>query len=147
MGKRLILLLCLGSAIIAGTVKGLNESHATTWKALWTRLTLGSEDTKKINLFRVGLLDFANYTRISNSQPLLQTDQELESWLQRAVDDGLPLDNLDAVVSQIQESSPRYLKISVSAASGPTLAGPKTTIQKSAWKTHYLCHYGAWNKT
>jgi predicted transglutaminase-like cysteine proteinase len=131
MGKRLILLLCLGSAIIAGTVKGLNESHATTWKALWTRLTLGSEDTKKINLFRVGLLDFANYTRISNSQPLLQTDQELESWLQRAVDDGLPLDNLDAVVSQIQESSPRYLKISVSAASGPTLDFVKDSLTDS----------------
>jgi hypothetical protein len=121
MLKRLILLLLLGTAIIAGAAKGLKESHVSTWRALWTRLTVGTEDTSKISQFKIGLLDFANYSRIASSLPLLNTDQELENWLQQELDHGLPIDDLASVVSRIQEASPRYLKIRVSSASGPTL--------------------------
>lgn len=130
MGKRLILLLCFGSAIIAGTIKAMNETHASTWKAIWTRLAFGREDSHKINQFKIGLLDFANYSRIASSQPLLQTDPELEDWLQGELDNNLPLDDLDAVVSRIQSSAPRYLKVRVSSATGPTLDFVKESLME-----------------
>lgn len=131
MAKRPILLLFLGTAIVAGAVKGLKESHVSTWRALWTRFTVGTEDAHEISQFKIGLLDFANYTRIANSLPILATDQDLESWLQHELDEGLPLDDLGVVVNRIQEASPRYLKIRVSSASGPTLSYVKESLAEA----------------
>ena len=121
MAKRLILLFILGSTLLFAAYKGLKEAHAATWRALWTRVTQGGENSHSIGRFKVGLIDTANHARLAASQPILRPDLELETWLQKELDSGLPHDDLDALVAHIQKAWPRYLKIRVSSASGPTL--------------------------
>lgn len=121
MARRLLLLIILASAIVIGAVSGLKETHASTWKGLWTRVTTGGENSHSIGRFKVGLIDTANNARTAISQSILRPDQELESWLQQELDSGFSPGSLDELVAHIQKAWPRYMKIRVSSATGPTL--------------------------
>jgi hypothetical protein len=121
MARRITLLFILASAIAIGAVSGLKETHASTWKGIWKRIMTGGENLHSIGRFKVGLIDTANNARTAISLPILRPDQELESWLQKELEAGLIPDDLDALVAHVQKAWPRYLKLRVSSATGPTL--------------------------
>lgn len=70
--------------------------------------------------FEVDLVDQLNYVRMEARLPVLYVDAELDGWLEKEFE-GLSLANADEVSHRIQTDIPRYFRVSVCTASGPTL--------------------------
>jgi predicted transglutaminase-like cysteine proteinase len=70
--------------------------------------------------FQVDLVDHLNFARLGAKQSILKVDAELESWLAEeflAMNSG----DINRITQRIQDAAPRYAKVSVCMASGPTL--------------------------
>jgi predicted transglutaminase-like cysteine proteinase len=144
MRARLVLISLLGSAVLSGAVVALRDDHASTWKALWSRLLQGAESPHAIGQFKVDLIDFANQARLTSKSTSLRLDHELEAWLQAEIDSGLSLDDLNLWASRIQAAWPRYMKVRLCAASAPTLDLVKENFyshlqQTDSPMTHLAC--------
>ncbi len=113
----------LAGALLAGLTTAVQGDYGSTWKALWKRLRQGSESPREINQFKARLLDYANNGRTAGSgqQAPLRFDLEIENWLQAEIDNGLDLRNMEAVAAQVQQQWPRYLRLHLASATGPTL--------------------------
>ncbi len=149
MPLRILVSLVLGGAVLAGLVTALQGDHVSVWRALWSRVIQGGENAHQINQFKVDLLDYANAARApaADTQPL-RLDQELEDWLQGEIANGLTLDDLDAVVSRIQKQWPRYMRLSLTTSTGPTLEQTRTHLLKhldqlASEMTHLACAFRA----
>ncbi len=126
---RFLVLAVLAGAIFAGVMTALQDGHASTWEALWTRLIRGGENPHQVGQFKVDLLDYANNTRLAEKKDLLLLDQELENWLQDEIDSGLDLNDLEAVVGRVQKAWPRYMRVSVTTSTNPALDRVRENFQ------------------
>lgn len=148
MLTRILILIVLASAVLAGLTTALRQDHASVWRALWTRILRGSEDAHQVSQFKVDLLDYANATQGGNRAQPLRLDQDLEEWLQGEIQNGLTLDDLDAVINRIQKQWPRYMRLSLTTATGPTLEQTKAHLRQHldrlpAEMTHLACAFRA----
>ncbi|TDU62567.1 transglutaminase superfamily protein [Prosthecobacter fusiformis] len=120
MLTRFLLWSILLGVALAGGFKAHREGKLVAWKLWFEEWATGRDQAYSAVRFQVDLVDRLNYARIGAKQPLLRVDADLEAWL--AVEfPKMALEDVDSITQKIQASVPRYLRISVCTASGPTL--------------------------
>ncbi len=120
MMLRLLLWSIFSGLALAGGLMAHKEGKLTAWN-LWFKEWLSGEDKTYSGVrFEVDLVDRLNFVRIGARQPLLKVDVELEAWLEKEFPT-MVLDDATRISELVQSKAPRYLRVSVCTASGPTL--------------------------
>lgn len=134
MIKRFIFWSILAGIALAASLAAHQKG---VWKSLAMNLSerISGQSAKYSTLrFRVDLVDRLNYARIAARMPDLKLDPELDDWLEQNFPT-MVLDDMDAVTRAVQEALPRYYRLSVCTASGPTLKSLLDEFQGFASKT------------
>jgi predicted glycosyltransferase len=91
---------------------------------------------------KLKLLDQVNYVRIAAKHHPVKIDPELQDLLEAYQKTEMP-ENLDEVVDQVQNSIPRYYRVSVSSASRPSPTDLIHEFASFAQKTESeMTHFG-----
>lgn len=143
MSSRFFVWCFLVGAALAGGVVAWREGHIQTWKHWVREWTSGSDQSYSKVRFNVDLVDRLNYPRIAAKLPVLRVDTELDTWLE-ANFPTMDLSNMEVVTREIQGAMPRYFRVSVCSASGPTLRALLDQFQDFSQKlqpemTHLGC--------
>jgi len=142
MLSRLLLWSFVVGTSLAGGLVAFKEGHLTSWNHWFKEWFSGSGATYSTVRFRVDMVDRLNYTRISGRLPMLRVDAELEKWLEGEFA-GMVLEDMNAVTRQVQDAVPRYFRVSVCVASGPTLRALLDQFQDFCQKTQpEMTHLG-----
>lgn len=120
MISRFLLWSLIIGVALAGGLTAWREGQLAAWGNWLNEWRGGGSDVYTTGRFRVDLVDRLNYTRIAAKIPVLKMDPELDTWLETHFPD-MVLDDMNAVTKQIEEALPRYFRVSVCTASGPTL--------------------------
>lgn len=111
--------LLLGASLAVGLMVW-NGGQMAAW-GHWVNGWLdGSSSSYTPVRFEVDLVDQLNYVRLEAHLPVLYVDAELDSWLEKEFP-ALSLESADEVSHRIQADIPRYFRVSVCTATGPTL--------------------------
>ncbi len=116
---RLLTFSIIAAALLAGGLVALREGWLNGWKMRAAEMM--SSGTKYSEArFRVDLVDQINYARVAEKLGQLKVDPELEEWLKTNYTK-LDTDDLNKVTTQVQDGMPRYFRVSVCAASSPSM--------------------------
>jgi hypothetical protein len=120
MFSRSTLCILLAGTLIALGVATHRQDHLSAW-GYWLQDWWGGEKAKfSARDLRTELLSRMNEARLlANIRPLRQ-DAELQQWLDQEFAT-MPLEEMDAVTRRVQERLPRYYRVSVCTAGGPTV--------------------------
>jgi hypothetical protein len=77
-------------------------------------------DAYTLDRFETDLVRQINDKRRADGLSAVVLDQDLDRWLEKQMD-SLALDDVNGVTKRIQEAQPRYFRVSVCTASGPTI--------------------------
>jgi len=120
MLPRLIIWTVFLGIALAGGLMAHREGKFKSW-TLWVQEWLsGENDTYTSVRFQVDLVDRMNYARIAAKLPVLRVDPEMETWLESVFPE-MTLDDTAQITQRVQEALPRYFRISICTASGPSL--------------------------
>ncbi len=110
----------IAGVALAGGLIAHREGRLAAWKS-WTQEWMAPKEEAYSKVrFQVDLVDRLNYARIGAKLPILRVDPELEAWLEKEFPQ-MVLDDVSVVTRQVQDAVPRYFRVSVCTASGPTL--------------------------
>ncbi len=142
MLQRLITWSILAGALLAGSLMahkhGLTAAIQEKAHSWYTGENMATSYTK----FRVDLVDRLNYARIANKQEILRVDPELDAWMASNFPT-MAMDDMNAVTKQIQTALPRYYRVSVCTAAGPSLKLLLDQFQEFSSKTNSeMSHLG-----
>jgi hypothetical protein len=134
MLKRLITWSILAGVTLAGGLVAHKKGYWSALNARFQEWYSGENQAFSKVRFRVDLVDRINYARIAAKHPILKMDQELETWMEQHFPD-MVLDDINAVTKQVQEALPRYFRVSVCTAGGPTMRALLDQFQNFSEKT------------
>ncbi|MFN7564824.1 MAG: hypothetical protein ACK5TH_23830 [Prosthecobacter sp.] len=120
MSSRLLTFAITAAVLLAGSLVALKEGWLNGWKMKVTELVSQSGPPYTEARFRIDLVDQINYARTADKMSALRVDPEMEKWLSSKFE-SMDLADLNKVTSQVQDGMPRYFRVSVCAASSPSL--------------------------
>src|SRR6478672_8182620 len=103
-------------AASAGGLASWKSGQLSAWGHWVEEWRSGPGDSYTTGRFKEDLVDRLNYTRQAAKVPALKVDPELDAWLEKQFPD-MVLDDMTAVTKLVEESLPRYFRISVCTAS------------------------------
>lgn len=142
MRKFFIASILIGVAL-AGGLAMWQDGRLQSW-TLWAREILAGTARSYTPLqFRLDLLDRLNYPRLAAGESVLSLDPKLGLWLDERRET-LATSDLNQVTRDVQDALPRYFKVAVSSAYGPSLRGllqqfHDFTSKKQPEMTHLGC--------
>jgi predicted transglutaminase-like cysteine proteinase len=117
---RLLTWSVIAGLALAGGLMAHRDGKWVAWN-LWFQEWMSGRDMEAASVrFQVDLVDRLNYARIGANLPVLKVDAELETWLQSEFPT-MVLGDVNTITRRVQEAVPRYFRVSVCTASGPTL--------------------------
>lgn len=120
MSNRVILWSVATAVLVAGGVAALKEGWLNGWKMRFGELMASPAGQYSAARFRIDLVDQFNYSRLASKTPTLRIDPEMEAWLDNEFAK-IDTTDLNKVTELVQEAMPRYYRVSVCAASSPSL--------------------------
>lgn len=118
---RLLIWSIVAGIVLAGGLMAHRDGRLTAL-ANWVQEWVTGQDAQYTAVvFQVDLVDRINYSRIGAKMPVLRVDTELENWL-AAEFPQMALGDVDSITRKIQDAVPRYFRVSVCTASGPSLS-------------------------
>ena len=142
MLKRLFLWSILAGFSLAGGLVAHKKGYLAAAQEKAREWLSGESQAYSSVRFRVDLVDQMNYSRIAAKQAVLRVDPELDAWIDQHFPD-MVLADMGAVTKQVQDALPRYFRVSVCTANGPTLKTLLEQIQDLAGKsTPEMTHLG-----
>lgn len=141
--RKFLLASILCGIALAGGLAMWQDGRLQGW-TMWAKdLLAGTAKTYTPLQFRLDLVDRLNYPRLATGGSMLSLDPKLGEWLEQRKD-SLATSDLNQVTLEVQESLPRYFKVAVSSAYGPSLRGllqqfHEFTSKKQPEMTHVGC--------
>ena len=105
---------------LTGGLMAHKDGKLEAWKLWFKEWSRGDAAAYSHVRFQVDLVDRLNYVRLEARQPVLRVDLELENWLETHFPE-MVLDDIQHVTQTVQNAVPRYFRVSVCTASGPTM--------------------------
>jgi len=142
MSRHLIMFPAIVGVAAASFMAMAEKGHLSTWKSWWTSLTQPAATRASGDRMKLKLLDQVNYVRIAAKHHPVKIDPELQGLLEAYQKTEMP-ENLDEVVDQVQNSIPRYYRVTVSSASRPSPTDLIHEFASFAQKTESeMTHFG-----
>ncbi|MCW0217573.1 MAG: transglutaminase-like domain-containing protein [Prosthecobacter sp.] len=143
MLTRLLTWSIIAGIALAGGLKAHKDGKLIVWSQWFQEWMKGEDQAYSSVRFEVDLVDRLNYARIGAKVPILRVDAELETWLESQFP-GMVLDDVNLITQQVQEAMPRYFRLSICTAGGPTLRALLDQFQDytqstGAEMTHLAC--------
>lgn len=110
----------LSGLALAGGLMAHRDGKLAAWNLWFQEWVSGESSSYSSVRFKVDLVDRLNYVRMAAGYQTLHVDAGLEKWL-AAETSLMVLGDVNAITQRIQAAVPRYFRVSVCTASGPTL--------------------------
>lgn len=120
--RKFLLASILGGIALAAGLAMWQDGRLQGWTLWAEELMAGTAKSYTPLQFRLDLMDRLNYPRMAEGQSSLALDPALGEWLE-SQKDTLSTSNLNDVTRLVQDALPRYFRVAVSAAFGPSLRG------------------------
>ncbi len=134
MFPRLVTWSILALVSLVGGLVAHQKGYVTAVKEKAHEWYSGENQSYSSVRFRVDLVDRLNYARIAARQPMLRVDPELDTWVEKQFPN-MVLDDMSAVTKMVQDALPRYYRVSICTANGPTLKTLLDEFQSFTEKT------------
>ena len=120
--RKFLLASVLGGVALAAGLAMWQDGRLQGWTMWAEELMAGTSKSYTPLQFRLDLMDRLNYPRMGAKQKSLSLDPLLGEWLEEQRET-LSTANLNDVTRQVQDALPRYFRVAVSSAFGPSLRG------------------------